>query len=59
MKPRIGEKWEVEFGVINQTSAVVEVLADVQEGKNAPTIQCKIGEEVADLSVLCFRRKVE
>ena len=59
MKPQIGEKWEVEFGVINQTSAVVEVLADVQEGKNTPTIQCKIGDEVTDISVLCFRRKVE
>ena len=59
INPQIGEKWEIEFGIINQTSATAEVLAEIKEGKNVPTIQCKVGEEIADISVLCFRRKIE
>ena len=57
--PKVGEKWEIEFGIINQTSDIAEVLAEIKEGKNTPTVKCKVGEEVADISVLCFRRKIE
>lgn len=57
--PKVGEKWEVEFGVINQTSAIVEVLSEIRQGRYTPVIQCKIGEEISDVSVLCFKRKIE